>query len=470
MNETQGQPSSTISPTTSPTTTSTTTSPASAAAPPSVLRALLNRRMLTCVFTGFSSGLPLYLLFNLLPAWLRTEGLGLKEIGLFALIQFPYTWKFLWSPLLDRYALPFLGRRRGWMFVTQLGLIGSIAALGALSPKQDLQSLIVLTVVLAFLSATQDVVLDAYRRELLPAEELGLGNSVHVNAYRLSQLVPGSLALVLADHLPWTAVFFVTALFMVPGAIATLLVREASLVRPPATLRAAVVEPFRDFFARNGASGAFLILAFLLLYKLGDSMCTALATPFYLDMGFSKSQIGLVAKNAGLWPSVIGGLLGGLWMVRLGINRALWVFGVVQLVSIFGFAALAFVGPSTDVGAVELTRLAGVIALEALGVGLGTAAFVAFIARATNPLYTATQLALFTSLMAVPRTFVNASTGFIVDRIGWFSFFLLCVVLAVPGMLLLFKVAPWHATNSDRGSDDDTPPATADDAAPTKRP
>jgi PAT family beta-lactamase induction signal transducer AmpG len=438
----------------------TTESAARAVAPPSLGQALFNTRMLTCIFTGFSSGLPLYLLFNLLPAWLRTEGLGLKEIGLFALIQFPYTWKFLWSPLLDRYALPFLGRRRGWMFVTQLGLIASIAVLGLLSPKDDLQTLIAVTVGLAFLSATQDVVLDAYRRELLPAAELGLGNSVHVNAYRLSQLVPGSLALVLADRLPWSTVFFVVALFMIPGAVATLLVREASTLRPPATLRAAVFEPFGDFFARNGVGGALLILAFLLLYKLGDSMCTALATPFYLDMGFTKTQVGLVAKNAGLWPSVIGGLLGGLWMVRLGINRALWIFGVVQWVAITGFAALAWIGPRTTVGATELTQLAVVIAIEALGVGLGTAAFVAFIARATNPLYTATQLALFTSLMAVPRTFVNASTGYIVERIGWFAFFLLCTVLAVPGMLLLFKVAPWGA---------DTPEDVDGDGARAKR-
>jgi PAT family beta-lactamase induction signal transducer AmpG len=422
---------------------------------PSVVAALWNRRMLICVCTGFSSGLPLYLLFNLLPAWLRTEGVGLKEIGLFALIQFPYTWKFLWSPVVDRYALPFLGRRRGWMLVTQAGLIACIAALGVLTPKNDLEALIALTTVLAFLSATQDVVIDAYRRELLPAVELGLGNSVHVNAYRLSQLVPGSLALVLADDLPWSAVFVVTALFMVPGALATLVIPEASVVRPPASLRAAVIEPFRDFFARNGAAGASLILAFLLLYKLGDSMCTALATPFYLDMGFTKTQVGLVAKNAGLWPSVAGGLLGGLWMVRLGINRALWVFGVVQMVSILGFAAFAWHGPRDAIGATELTQLAVVIAVEALGVGLGTAAFVAFIARTTNPLYTATQLALFTSLMAVPRTFVNASTGFVVEQIGWFSFFVVCFVLAAPGMLLLFKVAPW--SRRDAGLDGEAP-------------
>jgi PAT family beta-lactamase induction signal transducer AmpG len=405
--------------------------------------------MAICVFTGFSSGLPLYLLLNLVPAWLRTEGISLKAIGLFALIQFPYTWKFLWSPFLDRYALPWLGRRRGWMFVTQVLLLGLIAALGLFAPQAELQAIVVLAALLAFVSATQDIVLDAYRRELLGEIELGLGNSVHVNAYRIAGLIPGSLSLILADHLPWGQVFAITALFMLPGMAMTLLVAEPAVAgRLPKTLREAVVEPFREFIHRAGLREALLILAFIFLYKLGDSLCTALATPFYLDMGFAKSDIGLVAKHAGLWPAVIGGLLGGLWMVKLGINRALWLFGVVQLVSIFGFAWLAWIGRNETVGATQLMQLALVIGFEAAGVGLGTAAFVAFIARATNPLYTATQFALFTSLAAVPRTVINASAGWLVEQMGWFGFFLLCVALAVPGMLLLIKVAPWHKSHT----------------------
>jgi PAT family beta-lactamase induction signal transducer AmpG len=411
--------------------------------------ALFNRRMLICIFTGFSSGLPLYLLLNLLPAWLRTEGISLKAIGLFALIQFPYTWKFLWSPLLDRYALPWLGRRRGWMALTQILLLALIAALGLFSPRVDLTTISMLAALLAFVSATQDIVLDAYRRELLPDHELGLGNSVHVNAYRIAGLVPGSLALILADHLPWGEVFTITSLFMLPGLVMTLAVSEkVSPGGTPRTLREAVVEPFREFVGRAGWREAALVLAFIFLYKLGDSLCTALATPFYLDMGFAKSEIGLVAKHAGLWPAVIGGLLGGLWMVRLGINCALWLFGLVQLLSIFGFAWLAWLGRNEVVGVVQLTQLALVIGFEALGVGLGTAAFVAFIARATNPLYTATQYALFSSLAAMPRTVINAGAGFLVERMGWFGFFLLCAALAVPGMLLLFKVAPWRKNDS----------------------
>ena len=419
--------------------------------------ALFTRRMLICVFTGFSSGLPLYLLLNLLPAWLRTEGINLKVIGAFALIQFPYTWKFLWSPFLDRYVVPMLGRRRGWMLVTQLALMATIAWMGTLSPRVELSWVIYAATAVAFLSATQDIAIDAYRRELLSNAELGLGSAVHVNAYRVAGLIPGSLSLILSDHLPWDMVFAVTALFMLPGMAMTLMVAEPAVAGAlPKTLREAVEEPFREFIGRAGVRSALLVLGFIFLYKLGDSMCTALATPFYLDMGFSKSDIGLIAKNAGLWPSVIGGLLGGLWMLKLGINRGLWLFGVVQVVSILGFAWLSRIGPFTEIGASERAALAIVIGFEALGVGLGAAAFVAYIARATHPAYTATQFALFTSLAAVPRTFLNATTGWLVEQFGWFGFFMLCVLLALPGMLLLFKVAPWNENSpvpGERGGD-----------------
>ncbi|MDR1995417.1 AmpG family muropeptide MFS transporter [Azonexus sp.] len=415
---------------------------------PAWLAALLNRRMLICIFTGFASGLPLYLLLNLVPAWLKTEGLSLRTIGAFALIQFPYTWKFLWAPLLDRYGiLPWLGRRRSWMLVAQVGLIAAIAWLGQLAPAEHLSLVVGLTALLAFLSATQDIALDAFRREILPDEELGLGNAIHVNAYRIAGLVPGSLSLILADHLPWSQVFLITAAFMLPGLLMTLSVTEPQPARgSPRTLRDAVVEPFREFFGRHGVRSALLVLAFLFFYKLGDSLCTALATPFYLDMGFSKTEIGVIAKNAGLWPAVIGGILGGIWMLKLGINRALWLFGVVQVVSILGFVWMAWLGPAESNPA-RLAALAIVIAGEALGVGLGTTAFVAFMARTTHPAYTATQLALFTSLMAVPRTFINATAGWLIEALGWTSFFWLCFALAFPGMLLLFKVAPW---NGDR--------------------
>jgi MFS transporter, PAT family, beta-lactamase induction signal transducer AmpG len=401
--------------------------------------ALLNRRMLICIMTGFSSGLPLYLLLNLLPAWLRTEGIDLKAIALFSLVQFPYTWKFLWSPLLDRYALPWLGRRRGWMFAMHVALIASIAALGFLAPQTEIWTIAYLAAVVAFFSASLDIAMDAYRREILPDAELGLGNSFYVNAYRISSLVPGSLALILADRMPWSSVFIITALFLLPGLVMTLVVREpAATSAAPKSLADAVVLPFREFVLRSGWRHALLILLFIFLYKLGDSMATALATPFYLEMGYTKTDIGIVAKNAGLWASVAGGMLGGLWMVKIGINRGLWVFGVAQMLPILGFAWLA------TIGSPNLWALGVVIAFEAAGVGLGTVAYVAFIARTTDPRFTATQFALFTSLSAVPRTLINATTGWIVAQMGWFNFFLLCTLLALPGMALLLRVAPWN--------------------------
>lgn len=408
----------------------------------SVWQVLMNKRMIICIFTGFSSGLPLYILISLLPAWLRSEGVDLKSIGLFALINLPFTWKFLWAPLFDRY-IPPLGRRRGWLLITQLLLLLSIPVFGAFNPKLDIWTIAYLAAVIAFFSASQDIVLDAYRREILLDSELGFGNVVHVNAYKIAGLIPGSLSLILADFLPWHSVFMITALFMLPGLAMTIFVKEPALKSgAPRTLRAAVTEPFKEFMSRHGWQSALLVLSFIFFYKLGDSMATALATPFYLDMGFSKTEIGLIAKNAGLWPSVIGGLLGGVWMVKLGINRALWIFGAIQMLAILGFAWLAVMGH-------HLLVLAIVIGVEAFGVGLGTAAFVAYIAYTTHPLYTATQFALFTSLAAVPRTFANAATGYLVEDLGWKNFFIFCFLAAIPGMLLLLKVAPWHVQRSN---------------------
>ena len=394
--------------------------------------------MLICVFTGFTSGLPLYILIQLVPAWLRTEGVGLAEIGFFTLIGLPYTWKFLWSPVMDRYTLPFLGRRRGWMLATQIALMMSIGAIGFLKPEFSIWAVAYLAATIAFFSASQDIVLDAYRRELLADNELGLGNAIHVQAYRLSGLVPGSLALILADHMPGSAVFIVVAAFMLIGILLVLSIDEPVRdPQAPRTIKEAVIEPFREFLSRQGTASALFVLGFLFFYKLGDNMATALQTPFFIDVGFTLTQIGVVAKFASLTAVIVGGLVGGLVMIVLSINRALWLFGVVQIISILGFAALAVVGPN-------LWMLGFAVAFEYLGVGLGTAALIAFIARSTNKAFAATQFALFTALAATPRTLAGATTGVIVEQVGWTNFFLLCVVLAVPGMLFLFKVAPWN--------------------------
>ncbi|NMP17893.1 MULTISPECIES: AmpG family muropeptide MFS transporter [unclassified Thalassotalea] len=405
---------------------------------PGIIDTIFNKRMLICIFTGFSSGMPLFFLYQLLPGWLRNEGVSLAEIGLFSLIGIPYVWKFIWSPAMDRYTLPFLGRRRGWMLLTQVALLVSIAMFAYIDPTMDIWAVAYLAAAVAFFSASQDIVLDAYRRELLPDHELGLGNSIHVQAYRLSGLVPGSLGFILADQMPWSMVFIVVAAFMLIGVVMTLSVKEARIeANAPKSLHDAVVLPFRDFIDREGVKSALLILSFLFLYKLGDNMATALQTPFFIDLGFSNTEIGGIAKVASLVAMTIGLAVGGIIMIKLSINRALWIFGVVQIVSILGFAALSEIGNNNY-------ALAFAMGFEYLGVGLGTAAFTAFIAKNTNPTFAATQFALFTALTALPRTIANAGTGFIVEHIGWTPFFLVCTALAVPGMLMLFKVAPWH--------------------------
>ncbi len=403
---------------------------------PNLINSFFSKKVVICFFTGFTSGLPLFILISLLPAWLRESGLDLKAIGLFALIQFPFTWKFIWAPLFDRFSFS-MGRRRGWLIIFQGLLLISIGITGFIDPVSQITTVVIISTVIAFFSASQDIVIDAYRREILSDSELGLGNAIHVNAYKLSSLIPGSLSLILADFFSWEFVFFITGLFMIPGMVLTVLIKEPSLkTLPPKTIKQAVIEPFREFIKRKGINEALIILLFIFLYKIGDSMATALATPFYLDLGFSMTEIGLIAKNAGLWPSILGGLIGGVWMIRLGINKALWIFGFLQMFAILSFAWLANVGN-------DPLWLALTVGSEAFAVGLGTTAFVAYIAKTTNPKYTATQFALFTSLASVPRTFTNASTGYLVEFFGWHNFFILCFFIAIPGMLLLIKIAPW---------------------------
>lgn len=410
-----------------------------------LFKTIFTTKMLICIFTGFASGLPFYLLLQLLPAWLESEGINIKTIGAFSLTQIPYIFKFVWAPFMDNTSLFHLGRRRGWMLMSQMILVLSISLLGFLSPSLNIWLIATLCFIIALFSATQDIALDAFRREILLDNELGLGNSIHTNAYRIAGLVPGSLSLILSSYLAWHSVFIITALFMIPAIIMTLWVKEP-LNQPVKkhNLEAIIIKPFSEFITRQGVKNAIIILAFIFLYKLGDSMATSLATPFYLQMGYSRLDIGWIAKNASLWPSVFGALIGGILMIKIGINRALWAFGFVQVISILGFAWLSIEGPFTTITGYQQIMLAIVIGFEALGVGLGSAAFVAFIAKTTNPLYTATQFALFTSIASIPRTLINATTGVMVEHLGWTTFFALCTILALPGMLLLIKVAPWN--------------------------
>lgn len=396
----------------------------------SVLRALFTARMLIALVMGLVSGLPLLLTGSVLQAWLSETGIALGTIGLFALVGLPYTFKFLWAPLLDRYALPVLGRRRGWLLVIQVLLIGAIIGLGLIGPAAGIGAVFTAAWLVAFFSATQDILIDAYRRESLPEAELGLGASLYVNGYRLGMLLASGGGLILADYLPFSAVYLVMAGLMLIGLITTLLAPEPSAKGRPQTLKAAVIEPFTDYFRRPQA---LLILLFIVLYKLGDTMAAHLSVPFYLELGFSKTEIGAVVKLFGFGASLIGALLGGVLMLRLGLYRALWVFGIFQALSTLGFAILANFGPS-------VTALGFVISFENLSAGMGTAALIAFLQHLTDTRFTATQYALLSSVIGIPRVLIAAPTGYLAAALGWMAFFMICAIIALPGLMVLRRL------------------------------
>jgi PAT family beta-lactamase induction signal transducer AmpG len=391
--------------------------------------------MLVALLMGFACGLPLLLTISVLQAWMKEEGVDLTVIGMMSLVGLPYTLKFLWAPVMDRFTLPFLGRRRGWLLIAQVTLIFSISGLGFSDPVKNPWMMAFAAFLVTFFSASQDIVVDAYRREDLPDEELGMGSSLYVNGYRVGMLLASGGGLIMADHMPFFMVYQIMAACMLPGVVTTLLAPEPEIhVGTPKTMREAVFDPLIEYFSRRGA---LWILAFILFYKIGDTMASAMTIPFYLDIGFSKTQIGMVVKLFGFWATMVGTLIGGVIMLRLEINRSLWIFGFLQAVSTAGFAVLARVGNS-------LPLLSTVIAFENLSSGMGTAAFITFMASITNKKFTATQYALLSSLMGVPRVMASAPTGFLAKNLGWETFFITCTLIAAPGMLLLFKFAPWN--------------------------
>ncbi|UCG06990.1 MAG: MFS transporter, partial [Desulfobacterales bacterium] len=326
--------------------------------------------------------------------------------------------------------------RRGWLLVAQLALIFAIVGLGYSDPINEAGMMVAAAILVAFFSATQDIIIDAYRREDLPDEELGLGSSMYIYGYRMGMLLASGGGLIMADHMPFSMVYMIMAGCMLPGVLTTLLTPEPKVsIGTPQTMKEAAVHPLLEYFSRNNA---LWILAFILLYKIGDTMASAITTPFYLDIGFSKTEIGAVVKVFGTGATLVGALLGGIILLRLGINRSLWIFGVLQALSTACFAVLARIGDSVSV-------LSGVIAFENLSSGMGTAAFVAFMASITNKKFTATQYALLTSLIGIPRAVASSVTGFMATYIGWESFFIACALIAIPGMLLLLKFAPWNS-------------------------
>ncbi|MBS1984113.1 MAG: AmpG family muropeptide MFS transporter [Bdellovibrionales bacterium] len=399
----------------------------------SMLKILGSARMMLAWSMGFASGLPLLLTLGTLQAWMKETGVDLTWIGIMSLVGLPYTLKFLWSPLFDRFQLPFLGRRRGWLLVIQICLIATTAFMGLTGPKEHPWLFAFAAFMVTFFSASQDILIDAFRRESLSNQELGLGSSLYVIGYRIGMYLGGAGALLLADHIPWPATYLCMAACMGVGIVTTLLAREPKVeVPPPKTFRESVIEPFSDYFSRTGA---WWILSFILLYKVGESMASSMTTPFYLDLGFTKSEIAAVVKTLGLGATLAGGFIGGLCMLRLGIRRSLIGFGIFQSVCTLGFSYLAVLGHS-------VMGLSAIITVDNLATGMATSAYVAFMGTLTNKKFTATQYALLTSVMGIPRVLVAAPTGYMAKELGWVVFFVVCTLATIPGLWIIryFKV------------------------------
>ncbi|MDY0923152.1 muropeptide MFS transporter AmpG [Leclercia sp. CFBP8987] len=379
---------------------------------------------------GFASGLPLALTSGTLQAWMTVENIDLKTIGFFSLVGQAYVFKFLWSPMMDRYTPPFLGRRRGWLLMTQVLLMLAIAAMGFLEPGSQLRWMAALAVVIAFCSASQDIVFDAWKTDVLSAEERGTGAAISVLGYRLGMLVSGGLALWLADrYLGWQGMYWLMAALLIPCMIATFLAPEPSDVIPvPRSLEQAVAEPLRDFFGRNNA---WLILLLIVLYKLGDAFAMSLTTTFLIrGVGFDAGEVGVVNKTLGLIATIIGALYGGVLMQRLSLFRALLIFGILQGISNAGYWLLSI----TDK---QMLSMAAAVFFENLCGGMGTAAFVALLMTLCNKSFSATQFALLSALSAVGRVYVGPIAGWFVEAHGWAEFYLFSVFAAIPGLLLL---------------------------------
>ncbi|MCC6345955.1 MAG: MFS transporter [Nitrospirales bacterium] len=399
------------------------------------LQIFRSRRISTILLLGFSSGLPLALTGGTLQAWMAVAGVDLRTIGIFALAGLPYTLKFLWSPLMDRFVPPGLarlGRRRGWIALTQIGLMAGIAAMGLNSPATAPWLMGSLAVLVAFSSASQDIVIDAYRTDVLREKERGVGAAVFVMGYRSAMLVSGAVALVLSDRIGWQNTYLLMAVLMTIGVLSSLAGPEPEAgVSPPGSLREAVGGPLRDFFSRR-AAGVLLLL--IVLYKLGDAYAGTMTTAFLIrGVGFTATDVGTINKGLGLASLIIGAMFGGTLMVRLGLYRSLLLFGLLQAVSNLSFMVLAWTGKSYPV-------MIFAVAFENLCGGMGTAAFVSLLMSLCNRRYSATQYALLSSLSALGRTVIAPSSGFLVEFIGWAPFFFITTLAALPGIGMLWRL------------------------------
>ena len=396
------------------------------------LQIFRNRRMAVISLLGFSSGLPLALTSGTLQAWMSVEGVDIRTIGIFSLVGIPYTVKFLWSPLMDRFVPPWFGRRRGWMLATQLPLMFGIGAMGFASPQHAPWALAALALMVAFTSASQDIVVDAYRTDLLHEKERGAGAALFVFGYRIAMLVSGAVALILSDRIGWQSTYLIMAGCMIIGIISSVSGPETEKkIAPPKTLSEAVWGPLRDFFSRPSAATMLLLI---ILYKLGDAYAGTMTTPFLIrGAGFSATDVGTVNKGFGLAALIIGAMFGGALMVRLGLYRSLLYFGLLQAVSNLSFMLLAWAGKSYPV-------MIFAVGFENLTGGMGTAAFVSLLMALCNHRFSATQYALLSSLASLSRTFISPSSGYLVESVGWAVFFLITAISALPGIWMLMRL------------------------------
>jgi PAT family beta-lactamase induction signal transducer AmpG len=404
---------------------------------------LVSARLWIAALMGFFGGLPLLLTITILQGWLTREGLSLTTIGLFGLVGLPYALKFLWAPLLDRFEPLAMGRRRSWLLLSQIGVIGSIVLLGLQSPGTAIWPVVMASYLLTFFSATQDVVIDAYRRESLADDEQGLAASFYTYGYRIGMLVAGSGGLIIAGSYGYRSVFLIMAAVMVLSLVVTLVAAEPTAhAARPRTLAESFVGPFVEFFTRSGRFRveALLLLIFVIAYKLGDNLATHIATAFYLGMGFEEAQVGW-ARALGTGALLAGVFVGGLFVLRLGIFWSLLVIGVLQGLSTACFVILTVVGNS-------LGWLAIVISFEELSAGMGTTALIAFMAALTNKRFTATQFALLSALANAPRAFLVAPSGLFATVLGWPTFFVSCALVALPGLALLLYLRRWIGETS----------------------
>lgn len=389
---------------------------------------------------GFSSGLPLLTTLDMLKAWLKDSQVDLTTIGLSGLVGLPYTLKFIWAPFFDRYVPPLLGRRRGWMLIGQIGVLIGLISVAASNPVQNPVFLGISALMVTFFSASQDIVVDAHRRDTFSDKDLAMGSSYFLTGYRIGMLMSGAVALNLADSFSWPQVYLIMAGCMLIGIVATLYSEEpATDVQPPKSLAAAVIDPMRDYFSR---SGAIIILSFILFYKLGDMMASTMTIPFYREIGFRWGEVGSIAKVFGIAATIVGGLSGGIITAKVGIYKALWFFGILQAIGILGFPLLLITGP-------DIYTLAAVITFENFSIGLATSAFVTLMGVLCDKRFSATQYALLTSLSGVPRTILGSSSGALAQWLGWSNFFIFCFALAIPGLWLLTLIKKFLNVRTD---------------------